>query len=97
MNQYDASKKQNDYLNNVKKPMTISKQTKLPIKTTTTTTNKKPQKSSYIKSNGELSSRVEETPFKPDFVKYIENSNQIVQQTQQQHQIESQLKARLKS
>jgi hypothetical protein len=49
MNQYDASKKQNDYLNNVKKPMTISKQTKLPIKTTTTTTtNKKPQKSSYI-------------------------------------------------
>jgi hypothetical protein len=67
----------------------------LPIKTTTTTTNKKPQKSSYIKSNGELSSRVEETPFKPDFVKYIENSNQIVQQTQQQHQIESQLKLHL--
>ena len=28
-----------------------------------------------LTSNGELSSRVEETPFKPDFVKYIENSN----------------------
>ena len=46
MSQFDASKKTSE---NAKKQVTLLKQTKLPVKTTTTATaTKKPQKSTYI-------------------------------------------------